>query len=448
MPLPIDRLPVYTSHMNLSALGAMARLGQGARRRSPYLLQAFALSLSLCFSACFRISGNSVYEGPPVRPVAMEQYYAPEHSYESFREEIKSSTKQYTIKHITIESYAGPIVVDYFQTQERSESLVLVFPVLGGKNVIENHIAKYFAESGFDAAIVHRNNEFKDPQKFDQLEDLLRSGIIRDRLALDFFENEYGKQKFGTFGISRGAINVALTAGVDDRLKYNVLVMGGTDLVDLFRDSNQARIAKYVQEVSKSKGFSEDQFFEALRMQLRTDPKNTARYLDSRDTLLILGIFDRTVPFTYGMKLREQIGRPETIFLCADHYVGVLFTQTISIIPPSKEGSGIFPFPYVEQEALNFYYKHFKDSWNWKVAPFRILQTPLNLVAEGLAEVGSAVEWIFDSEESGEIQQVEQEHYWVAALKGLDTDDSAAEASTALSSAEPQGAAVLSRGVH
>lgn len=349
----------------------------------------------------------------------MQRYYAPAQSYSSYREEIEATTPKYTIKHIIMESYAGPIVIDYFQTPKQSDALVFVFPVLGGKNFIERHMAKYFAEAGFDTAIVNRSNEFKDPTKFDQLEELLRLNVVRDRLALDFFQNEYGKARFGTFGISRGAINVALTAGVDDRLKYNVLVMGGTDLVDLFRDSNQPRITKYIQMVSEQNGFSQEQFFKTLRKQLRTDPKNTARYLDGRKTLLILGIFDRTVPFRYGLKLRKQIGRPETVFLLADHYVGVLYSQTVCVVPPSKDGPGLFPFPYVEQEALNFYDRHFNDEINWTIVPYRILQAPVNLIAEGVTEIGSFFEWAFGSEDesASDDDANEREQYWGEAIQ-------------------------------
>lgn len=376
------------------------------------LALAWIVASSLWCGGCVRLSGNSWYEGPPPRPDSMEAYYAPEKSYAGFREEIEKSTKHYTLKHITIDSYAGPIVIDYFQRQEKSNSLVLVFPVLGGKNFIEKHIARYLAESGFDAAIVNRSNEFKDPEKFEQLEEIFRLNIIRDRLALDFFEAEYGKSQFGSFGISRGAINVALTAGVDARLQYNVLAMGGTDLVHLFRDSHQARIAKYIQAVSDSRGYSRDQFFQELGKQLRTDPKFTAQYLDSRKTLLILGIFDRTVPFSYGLKLREQIGRPETIFLFADHYVSLAYTQTVSILPPSKEKTGIFPFPYIEQEAVSFYARSFDGDWNWKVLPFKIFQFPFNVVAETLADVGSLFEWIGGEDESFKNDSAEQDEHW------------------------------------
>jgi hypothetical protein len=380
-----------------------------------------AAPLILVLSGCFRVSGNSFYEGPPERPHLMDEYYTPERSYSGFREEIEQVTDAYTHKRITIDSYAGPIQVDYFQGKVQSDSLVLVFPVLGGKNFIEKHMARYFVESGFDAAIVNRSNEFKDPLLFDQLEAVFRLNIIRDRLAISFFETEYGKRQFGTFGISRGAINVALTAGVDSRLRYNVLVMGGTDLVDLFRDSNQARIEKYIKSVSAHKGFSEEEFFQALKQQLKTDPKNTAHYLDSKNTLLILGIFDKTVPFSYGMRLREQIGRPETVFLFADHYLGLLFTQTVSLLPPSKEKTGLFPFPYVEQEAVSFYKRSFGDGFNWKLLPFRILQFPFNLMAEGVAEVGSALEWLW---EGSEVESTPSDGHdtWKAALNRKDSE--------------------------
>jgi hypothetical protein len=347
----------------------------------------------------------------------MNQYYSPTQSYTGFREEIERATEEYTHKRITIDSYAGPIQVDYFQGARPSNSLVLVFPVLGGKNFIEKHMARYFVESGLDAAIVNRSNEFKDPTKFDGLEDVFRLNIIRDRLAISFFEAEYGKRQFGTFGISRGAINVALTAGVDPRLTHNVLVMGGTDLVDLFRDSNQARIEKYIKSVSANKGFTEEEFFAALRKQLKTDPKNTSKYIDSRNTLMILGIFDKTVPFTYGLRLREQIGRPETVFLFADHYLGLLFTQTVSLIPPSKEETGIFPFPYIEEEAVSFYKRSFSEKANWKLLPFKIVQLPFNLVAEVTAQLGSAVEWLFSSSGDKANSSPEDEELWKDKLE-------------------------------
>ncbi len=365
-------------------------------------------------SGCLRLSGNRWYDGPPARPQSMIDYYAVPHTYTAYREEIEATTDDYVWKHITIDTGAGPVVVDYFDTKKKTPNLVFVFPVLGGKLFIEKHIATFFAERGIDAAIVNRNNEFKDPQNFDKLEEIFRENVIRDRLAIDFFENEHGKKNFGTFGISRGGINVALTAGVDPRLKHNVMVLGGTDLVDLFHDSNQPRIKKYIKSVMEQKKISEPDFFELLRKSLRTDPKNTAHYIDGRNTLLILGIFDRTVPFTYGMQLRDQIGRPATIFLLADHYVGLLYTQTISIVPPSKEG-GLFPFPYIEEEAVTFFRKAFDTGENWAIYPYRLFQLPFNLVAEVVGNLGAVIESVF-SVHSPDDRPL-QESFWESAAR-------------------------------
>jgi hypothetical protein len=186
---------------------------------------------------------------------------------------------------------------------------------------------------------------------------------------------------------------VAVTAGVDPRLKYNVMVLGGTDLVDLFRDSTQPRIEKYVQAVMADKNLSEDEFFNLLRASLKTDPKNTAHYIDGKNALVILGVFDSTVPFSHGMQLREQLGNPQTIFLLADHYVGLLYTQTVSFLPPSKE-EGLFPFPYIEEEAISFFRRSFDTGRNWMIYPYRALQLPFNLLAEGVGNLVTGVRWI------------------------------------------------------
>lgn len=368
-------------------------------------------------SGCFRLSGLEDYNGPQTRPPAMEEYFGPRPSYESFKDDVVSETPEYILRHISITAGSLSVVVDYYARRERSDDLVFVFPVLGGKNIIEGHIADYFARNGIDAAIVQRNNEFKDPNRFDELEEIFRQNIVRDRIAIDFFEQEFGKKDFGTFGISRGGINVALTAGVDSRLKYNVIALGGTDLIDVFRHSDQRRIKNYIKKVRTSKGISEKQFFELLSEKVRTDPKHTAQYIDARDSLLILSIFDKTVPFQYGMKLREQMGYPPTIFLFANHYTGLLFTQTASLIPP-RLGPGLFPFPYVEQEAMAFYRKSFGLEGSWKIVPYKVFQFPGNVVAEAINVVASGVSAVFSRPETRAADTSNQ--YWAAAIEDRD----------------------------
>lgn len=351
----------------------------GARK----LLCAAAASVSL--SSCAFVPLNPHYEGPPARPAEIETYYSKGASFKSVKEEDLKLTKQYTHKKIDIDTEFGPISIDYFKLRKQNDSLIFVLPVLGGRNIIADYFARYFAKHGFDTAIVNRSNDFKDPEKFDQIEEVFRRNIVRDRIAIDFFEQKYQKKRFGTFGISRGAINAAMTAGVDPRLKYNVLAMGGTDLVGLLRDSKQKGVKKFRNKVIKSKGITKQEFYENLRARVRTDPTYLAKYMDARDTLMFLSVFDNAVPFKYGEKLRQEIGKPRTVYLAAGHYTSILYTQYAKLLMP-WERICLFPTDYIESEALAFYKQRFKrKNTFFQTLPYRILQLPFNLVGGVLA---------------------------------------------------------------
>jgi len=322
------------------------------------LKPCFLVVLSTVLSACFTISASGRLPLTPTRPLEIEKYYKVESSYSASKEEVTWERKDYNIKDIELESELGVIKITYFQRKKKSDNLILVFPILGGRNTIENYFARYFCESGYDAAVIHRNNDFKDHTRFYELEEIFRVGLVRDRIGLDYFEREHGKKRFGSFGISRGAINVAMVAGVDSRLKYNVLALGGSDMVSIFRDTDQHGIRKYRNNVMNHFGIDKKEFVDVLREKIETDPDNLAQYVDPKNTMLILAMFDTTVPFKYGLKLREQLNRPKTVFIMAGHLTALLFTQFGKIIRPSAELSA-FPLDYIETKALTFYDRSF-----------------------------------------------------------------------------------------
>ncbi len=346
------------------------------------ILKVLVVASLPLLSACFSLSQNGSYQGPSERPEEILKYYDKGESYTSLHQEVAEVHKKYTLRKIIIASHAGETKIDFYQQKVRNDDLVLVFPLLGGSNQIAAYFADYFVNKGFDAAIVHRNNDFKDPTQFHDIETVLRNNVIRDRIALDMFEREYGKKDFGSFGISRGAINVVLTAGVDSRLKYNVIALGATDLVRIMKNSNEKRIVKYREAVMKEFGISEKEFYTYLHDTIKTDPKYLSKYLDSKNTLMFLGLLDKTVPIQYGVKLRQEIGGPKTVFLLADHYVGVAFTRLAKVAAPTIAKSG-FPFDYIEQESLDFYDKAFNNDEviRRRLVPFRILQAPINFIA-------------------------------------------------------------------
>lgn len=81
----------------------------------------------------------------------------------------------------------------------------------------------------------------------------------------------------------------------------------------------------------------------------------------------------------------------------------------------------MFPFPYVEQEAVSFYKRSFGEGFNWKLLPFRIVQFPFNLIAEGFAEVGTVVEWLWGGD-TDETIPLNSHDTWKAALNRKDTE--------------------------
>ena len=348
----------------------------------------FCWALVAFLSGCYSLPLDPHYRGPQPRPPALEEYYGKKGSFGEFKEEIVKEEGDYTLKKITVQSEAGEFVIQYYQRPEKSERIVFVFPVLGGRPVIESYFAHYFARHGIDSAIVVRQNDFKNPDNIDRLEQLVRDNVVRDRYAIDFFEKQYGKKDFGSFGISRGAINAAITAGIDPRLKHNVFVLGGSDLVKLFEYSSQSRIKKYIETVTAKKNITRAEFFANLSANLKTDPKNFASFIDARHTLMVLGMFDHTVPIKFGRRLRKELGNPETIFLFADHYTSIAFTQFLKFLPPGNEDLCVFPFDYIESEAMNFY-RNSMDTGErtYKLVPFRLLRIPFDLLGKILETI-------------------------------------------------------------
>lgn len=335
-------------------------------------------------TGCAVIPGDIDYKGPPPRPQSVVDYYNydSKHPYSNWTEEVKKKRERYTMKEVVIDTTFGQVTVDYYQRKEPTTDLILIFPILGGKHLIESHFARYFALRGFDTAIVHRDKEFKRPEQFDNLEEIFRRNAIRDRIAIDFFEREYGKKQFGSFGISRGGINVAITAGVEPRLKFNVIALGGSHLVKVFRDSSERGVGRYRKRVQAAKNIDKTEFFDQLEENLKTDPKTLAKYIDARDTLMFLGLFDTSVPIKYGMRLREQIGHPRTAIMFSGHYTGILFTQFLSLLPPS-ETFCIIPFDFIESESLAFYYRAFNTQRrSLRYVPIKILQLPIEILGQ------------------------------------------------------------------
>lgn len=335
----------------------------------------FFTILSLC--GCYSLPLARNYSGPPERPHSLADYYPADEQPSVVQVTSEKLDNDIVVTKHELASSHGPIsLLIYERAGNVDDALVLVFPVLGGKkNLIEGYFARFLAQNGFNAAIVKRSDEFKKPENFPRLEELMRENVIRDRLALNYMETTLHKKRFGAFGISRGAINVAMTAGTDPRLAYNVMFMGGTDIATVFEQTDQPRARMIIRKIAAQRRVPESALFDEMRRNLKTDPKYLARYMDARDTLLILARFDHTVPFNRGMSLRRELGYPETIMLASGHYSSAIFTgiaHDFAVLPP------MLPPSYVEAETLRFFQDRFgvNRSPSLSLGVLRLLRSP------------------------------------------------------------------------
>ena len=124
-----------------------------------------------------------------------------------------------------------------------------------------------------------------------------------------------------------------------------------------------------------------DEFYASLEERIKTDPKLLANYMDARNTLLFLAVFDHSVPFKYGQMLRDQMGGPAAIYLLAGHRTSLLYTALPNHVPPLKSFP-IMPFDYIETESLAFFRKSFYGGGpSMKEAVLNVVTLPFRLIA-------------------------------------------------------------------
>ncbi len=332
----------------------------------------------LGFSGCIRLLGGA---GDIGSVGAIDtSYYKPANSYSDYTLFAVTPGRSYSVRRFLVESSLGTIVIDYFDIREKeTDSIVVVFPVLGGKNKISNYFADALAKLGFECAVIHRTDTFKDASQFADIERVLRENVLRDRIALDFMEGHLGKRRFAGFGMSRGGMNLVLTAGVDDRLKFNVVALAGHDLHKVLQDSEEWRIRSHFRKVATLRMETERETFSFLESTLRTQPFKLAQGMNPDNTLLILAVLDSTVPFEYGLELREALGRPETLLLLSGHATSLFYSQFFGLPFPGTRYP-LLPLPYIEYELARFFARHLEGRTFWRQLPYEILQTPFNLV--------------------------------------------------------------------
>ena len=316
------------------------------------ICQLFLIALLLFFiSSCAHFSAVPDSPEPPSLPEQIAASYA-YHKYQGdYENKLLSKNNYYTLQQITFPSNHNSlqlqllhdITIDYYavNTAEKKIPIILILPILGGNNNISAIFARYFAEHGFATAIVHRQNRYKEMGYLKQSNQIMRQIVFDHKQAIDWIESrpELDASRIGVFGVSMGGIKSALISALDQRIAASVIALAGGDIPYILTHTDEENIKKEREAVLAEKGITIEELQQELSNQIECDPINYAQYIDASKTLMILAVFDNTVPFHKGVELKEKIGDPETIYLFSGHHSSIIY------------------LPYVKYQARRFLQK-------------------------------------------------------------------------------------------
>lgn len=205
-------------------------------------------------------------------------------------------------------------------------AVIVLLPVSGGHYEIERLFARYFAEHGFAALVVRRDESYSDDGLIQAVDPILRRSVVDGRRVVDWIDTrpEFAPGQVGLFGISLGGIEASVLAALEPRFKAAVVGLAGGDLPGILVRSNHSGLSRDRREWLAATGRDLRGAESFLRENLQHEPLRYAAYGDPARMLLILARFDRAVPFANGLKLRAALGHPPAIILPTGHYTAAL----------------------------------------------------------------------------------------------------------------------------
>lgn len=300
-------------------------------RRS--LLVLLTVSSLVLQGSCVHRPCSRSYPGPQTRPAELLEYYDYPRQAIQATVEILQQKRPYTVERVELDSSVNlfgteRIKVDYYRLTRRGRhAVILVLPISGGVDFCVESFARLFASHGLHAAIVHnRKVRVERIRTAEEVEDYFRQVVLDNRQVLDWLmqQPEVDPNRLGCLGLSLGGIRASLVAGVDKRIKAVVIGLAGGSFADMAVTSKERKLERCIRQWVRS-GIPREDIHNELSAKVRTDPLRLAPYIDARDALLFIALFDQSVPRKSGDRLREAIGNPQTVYLLSGHYSGFLY---------------------------------------------------------------------------------------------------------------------------
>jgi hypothetical protein len=307
------------------------------------------VSYTALLCSCAHYKCNPDYTGPSKRSAEILEYYSyPRQQIEAEIEKI-AEKNHYVVQRIEFASALNVfnfenIKVDFYvQKKPGQYPTILVLPIANGVDFCARGFARHFASNGFNCAIVHnRHIDIEDIRSAELVEDYLRQTVLDCRQILDYLaeRKEVDNDKLGCLGMSVGGIKASIVAGVDERLKCSVIGLAGGSMADIAILCKLKEVKEYMRSLTET-GVSPETIHTEISQKVVTDPLKLAEYIDARQTLMYIAMFDRVIHRKCGDKLWEAAGKTEVVYTFSGHLTSLLY------------------LPYAERNSLSFFKKKF-----------------------------------------------------------------------------------------
>jgi len=206
---------------------------------------------------------------------------------------------------------------------------VVILPITRG-DYPTKAVAAYLANRGIASLLFLSHSTFNgtDRRDFVTMAVQFHKYVVEVRQALDWLtlQPSIDTNRIGLVGMSLGAIVGSLTAGVDPRIRSEVLLLGGGDLPGIIFSTSERSYVKMRNRLMEERQISPETLKQDAEKTLATvEPLNYAYRLPPSNILMINAYFDETIPRPYTLALWEKIGKPHLIFVPTGHYTAALF---------------------------------------------------------------------------------------------------------------------------
>jgi hypothetical protein len=300
---------------------------------SPHLLPAAAAML---LAGCAHVPFHSAAaRATQPLPPSLAAYYAyaattPQVEIELLEEQprFRRSLVRFPLSAPDFTPTEPVIELEWFEsTAPGARPAVRFSPILGGDYPLERGICRFLASHGYHVAMVHRKTLKVAPEKdAAYLELLLRQAILRNRQVVDWMVRQPGvdAERLAGYGLSMGGMATFITAAVEPRLKYHVVVLAGGSLADIICTSKDSLLTKPRARYLAHHHIDVDTMHRLLTEALTTDPIRMAPYVEPERLFMFIALADRTIGASNALRLWRAAGRPSCLFVPVGHYTAYI----------------------------------------------------------------------------------------------------------------------------